>query len=584
MERLCFERRMEGERVGRREFTAGAAGVAAALAGCSRLRSAIDGSETSQVSLTIKTMPDDNDPYAIRIARHLEDHLQAVGVETEITPMAPDQLLRSLLIDHEFDLYVARHPGGHDPDFLRSVVHSRFGDDPGWQNPFGFAELDVDELVERQRDQHTGERRSTVMELQRTLARTQPFTVVAHPDSIHAVRTDRIPDWPGRGIQSPSDLLSLQPRADGSLERLRMAITDPLVTRNRNPLAVEFRDRDLVTGMLYEPLARTRPDRLEPRLATDWSWETDDDGLTATVDVREAVWHDGTPVTAEDVAFTYRFIADTSLGEGDVPVPAPRYRGRVSLVESAEAVDDLTVRLRMVGSPVVARRAFTVPILPIHEWESRATEAQIAGIDLFGGTTEALVWANPEPVGSGPLAFERAAEDEALVLSRFDDHWEGDEERQYPRYERLALRVVPSDDAGVELVAADEVDATGPLFASVAPRIARADEASLIAGGTSTFYHVGYNTRHEPLNNPRFRQAAGALLDRTRLITDAFGGYATPSVSPLISSWVPPELEWNGTDPVSPFPGRNGELDVEAARTLFEEAGYDYRDDGAMVS
>lgn len=569
-------------RLGRRAFLAG---TTAALAGCSRAREVVDGRPSSQpVSVTIKTTPADDDPYAIRIARHLATNLEAAGVAAQIVPMATDELLRDLLINHEFDIYVARHPGGHDPDFLRSLVHSKYGNEPGWQNPFGFANLDVDDLADDQRNQKRARRRKTVADLQRSVARGQPFTVVAHPDTIHAVRTDRFVEWPSDGLRSPVDLLSLSGRADADTTTLTVAVTDVYPTRNRNPLAVTFRNRGLATDLLYDPLARWTDGELRPWLARNWDW-ADDDGTVATLELRpDARWHDGRPVTADDVAFTYRFLADTSLGRGDVSVPAPRFRGRIDLVEDVTVVDDHTVRIRFDGHPRVVRRAFTVPVLPEHEWRPRAREAELAGIDLFDGMTEALVWDNPEPVGSGPLAFESAEVDEELVLTRFDDHFSNREGAGVP-YDRLLFHVAPSDEVAVELAATGEADATGPVFASVTPRIGRAADLSLLAGTLRAFYHVGYNIRRGPFTNPRFRLAVGKLLDRKALLEETFGGYATPAVSPVGDEWRAADLEWDGSDPVTPFPRTDdGSLDVAAVRQAFREAGHRYREDGTLVT
>lgn len=84
------------------------------------------------VSLSIKTVPTDSDPRSILIARFLAEKLQAVGIDAEIVPMRPEEFLLDVLVDQSFDVYVARHPDNHDPDFLRSLLHSRFGSEPGW--------------------------------------------------------------------------------------------------------------------------------------------------------------------------------------------------------------------------------------------------------------------------------------------------------------------------------------------------------------------------------------------------------------------------------------------------------------------
>jgi len=76
-------------------------------------------------------------------------------------------------------------------------------------------------------------------------------------------------------------------------------------------------------------------------------------------------------VTAEDVAFTYEFLQDTSLGTTESPVPTPTFRGRVSAVETATAIDETTVRLTLDGvNDAVGMRALQVPILPKHVWGS----------------------------------------------------------------------------------------------------------------------------------------------------------------------------------------------------------------------
>jgi peptide/nickel transport system substrate-binding protein len=566
---------MDAAALGRRGFLAGAV---TAVAGCTGFRSAMYGETSAPVSLSIKTTPTDNDPYAIRIARHLAKHLEAVGIRTEISPIATEELLRSVLVDYDFDLYVARHSGGADPDFLRPFVHSRFGTAEGWYNPFGFGDVDTDRLLERQRYRRSRRRRSTVSDVQWELARKQPFTVVAHPDTIQAVRTDRVVEWPRNGVQTPGDLLGVRGREGEQLGELRVATLDPRATRNRNPIAFEFRDRGLVMGLLYEPLARWDCDGLTGRLAAEWSWRDDDDTSVATVQLRPGEWHDGRPITADDVAFTVRFLSDTTLDDEGVPVPAPRFRGRTSLVAEATAVNDRTVELRIDASREVARRALTLPVLPRNEWEPRARRVEIADVPLQEGITEALTWQNPEPVGSGPLAFERAAMDEALVLTRVEDHF-----IETVPFERLTFRVAPSGEAAVELVVAGEVDATDPLDASLVPKVARANSASLVTGTTGSFYHVGYNTRNEPLTNPRFRLAVAALLDRERVQSETFSGFAIPTVSPLSGEWVAPGLEWDGIDPVAPFPGNEGSLDVSDAKEAFVEAGYRFREDGRMV-
>jgi peptide/nickel transport system substrate-binding protein len=162
-----------------------------------------------QVSLTITTLPTDADPRSIKIARRFAANLQAVGIDAQIAPASRVTLLRDVLVNQSFDLYVARSPPVEHPDLLRSLLHSRFGAEPGWQNPFGYANLSLDDLLERQRRRTGAARRDVLEEIQRTVARTQPFTVVAFPNEIRTVRMDQDVAWKKRPLHTALSYLGL---------------------------------------------------------------------------------------------------------------------------------------------------------------------------------------------------------------------------------------------------------------------------------------------------------------------------------------------------------------------------------------
>ena len=577
-----------GPSVRRRALLAGAAGSLAAASGCvGELRNLMGRESTRQLELSILTMPAADDPYAVRVANHLADNLERAGVGAFVDLLSPDVLLRDVLINQDFDIYVTQYPSEGDPDELRTLLHSSYGEEAGWQNPFGFSDLDIDELLEAQRQRAGDDRREVVRELQSAVVQEQPFTAVAFPDRITGFRTDRFERWTAGGPERLTDYLLLE--GNGEADTLEMILGDARATRNRNPIAVEHRTRGHLTDLLYEPLLRNLSGGMEP---TPWlarTIEWDDAGtLSATVALRETPWHDDEPVTAEDVAFTYEFLEDTSLGEFDTPIPTPWRRGRVSLVESVEALDDATVRLEF-ATPhrEVARRALDLPILPEHVWRERSDRADLAGIDIGGPTTEAVVWSNEEPVGSGPLRFEEAAPDEELVFVAFEDHFlEAGDPEDVPEtfadglpFERARFRVAPSHDAAVQLLESDEADASADgLSASVVPRIGRNEQLSLTISRSEAFYHVGYNCRNAPLSDPHFRRVLARLLDREYLVSDAFGDFAAPTETPLGASWTPSGLEWDGEASL-PFFGGPGQLDVSAAREAFREAGYHYEDD-----
>ncbi|QZP36769.1 ABC transporter substrate-binding protein [Halobaculum magnesiiphilum] len=628
----------------RRALATLASGAAVAASGCvGRIRTMSGWEPRSQVTLDIKAAPADEDPYALRVGRQVVEWYRAAGIDAQVTPVSEQELFRQVLLNREFDLFVAQTPTRFErPDSLYSLLHSRFVETPGWQNPFGYSDLDANELLETQRRTTGREREEAIARLQHAIARTQPFTVVAFPDDIRAARTDGFDGWRGADLRSPNGYLSLErtgrdgsedgPRttatestpADGdrSASTLRVAVTDRRGTSNLNPLAVEFRRNGVLTGLLYDSMGYVSEDgTVEPWLAESWEVDADGEAPVARVRLRAGeTWHDGEPITAEDVAFTYDLLSDTSLGSDgdedasgdgsggdggdgsggdgddglpdDEEVPSPRFQGRISLVEEARAVDDRHVEVRFVEcTPGIAVRALTVPVLPEHVWSERTDTAALAGIEI-GSVTDALVTNNIPPVGSGPLRFVGNTPRESLTLERFDDHFLVDAAPETlpegvdgpPAFDRFALRVVGSGVSAVGVVTDGDADVTGtPVGAGTVPQIGRSDDTDLIVDGRTPPYVVGYNALGAPLSNPQFRHTLARLIDRPTLVDDVFDGYARASVTPLAGTdWVPEELEWDGVDPVTPFLGSDGEVDPASAMEAFETAGYSY-DDGRLV-
>lgn len=583
-----------GPTLDRRALLASLAAGTAATGGCvQRIRRVLGRRRPDPVAFDVKTVPADEDPFALLVARRLAGWFRAAGLDARVLPMAGEELLRQVLVNHEFDAFVTRYPHiDVDPDALYSLLHSTYSAEPGWQNPFGYADLQMDELLETQRGTSGATRRSAVADLQHAIVRENPFTVLAFPDAIRTVRRDRFTGWSVADLSAPTGYLELEAVDDAT--ELRVTTTDPRVTENLNPLSAEFRRRGLVTGLVYDPLVCHHGGEYLPWLAASWEWRGDD-GSTVVVRLRENLqWHDGEALTAADVAFTYRLLADSSLGRSEEPVPATRFRGRSSLVSSVGVRDETTLFVQFDDcSPEVAVRALTVPILPRHVWQERTREATVGGIDIGGPTTEAIVTDNVPPVGSGPLAFVEADARERLVLERYRGHFLArevdpglpDSIDDGPAFDRFVIRVAGSDPSAVELVATGAADATvTPVGPDVVPRIGRNDDLDLQVRRSSSFYFVGFNTRRAPFANPRFRGILAQLCDREFLAEEVFDGYAVPALSPLAGiEWVPPDLYWSEAKSVAPFFGEDGTVDVERAREAFREAGYRYDEEGRLL-
>lgn len=599
--------------ISRRKAIAGV-GAAALSAGCiGQTRNIAGRDRQSQLVLDIITTPADDDPNGIRIARHLADNAGDVGINMRINTIGQMDLQREVLLNYNFDIYVGQYLEAEpfDPDALYQYVHSRFIAEAGWQNPFGFTDVAVDELLTEQRTTTDDQRPEVVSEIQETLSELQPFTVVAFPDALTAIRDGQFEGWENRQPLSISGLLGLEYRAssdeeDSADERtLELVTTDERITENWNPIAAEYRRHGTFTSLLYDQLVRMEDDEPIPWLAERWEWIEPN---TLEITLRDTQWHDGEPVRAEDVAFTYDFLHDTSMGNVETPIPTPKYRGESSIVRSTTAVGDGTVQLELEDvNRSVALRALQIPILPRHVWTDRTSIATIAGFEFDGETTEAVVSNNEDPIGSGPLTLVEAESETSVTFERNPEHFlqrAGSDEattddvpisgipEQFhgkPAFDRLVIEVVPSDIAAVQAVGDGRADATiSNLGPDSVPRIGREADVQLVSARSAAFYHIGYNARRAPLSNPRFRGILASLIDKSALIDDAFEGYGEPAASPLAASpeWVPETVQWgdSDTDPVHPFLGDDGDVDVELARDAFREAGYRFNDDGELLS
>lgn len=581
----------------RRRLLAGSATVAAGAVGVaggclSPIEDFLGGPKPEQVSLQIKTLPADFDSTATRIGRELAKRLEKVGVKTEIVLLPPEQLKRDVLLNQNFDVYVGTMEIPEDPDFLRPLFHSQYSENPGWLNPFGFTDVELDKLLENQRHQTGTFRRNTIKEAQEIVAREQPFVPLVTNKSITALGTDRFVGWDRFHARSPMWLIGLERSTDedavsGSNASLTMAITDPRPTETSNPLRATFDRTDIATEMLYDPLARYYDGGLRPWLAESWDWDA---GGQKEVSVRlrsDLTWHDGKPLTPKDVKFTYTFLSDTAFDKPDSFAPAPGQWARTDLVESVDIVTDRMLKFTIDAARPVAERAFTVPLLPRHVWKSKT---KVVSSDPL--RTEALSWENPSPIGSGPMAFDARAKKESMRLVRYDEHpLNRDEDSQLTRrfgglaISDLKLLVAPSDVTAVNHVDVGTADITGPTLGSdTVDRIEGIDDVTSLIGPSRSIYHIGFNVREAPLRNPNFRRATARLLDKGKLAETVFHGYAEPLATPILDEeWVPSGLQWRGNDPQVPFTGTNGTIDEPAAREYFRDAGFRYTDDGRLV-
>lgn len=312
-----------------------------------------------------------------------------------------------------------------------------------------------------------------------------------------------------------------------------------------NPvLALSDADRDL-TVLVYSGLLRTTPDGgYEPDLAE--SYEISDDGLTYVFTLRDdATFHDGTRVSAQDVAFTVQKIQDPGLKS---PVRA-NWDG-----VAVETAGEKTVRFILKNPYAPFIRNLTLGVLPRHLWEGVSTE-EFAFSKL-----------NAEPVGSGPYRVQAVERTPSGIPSSY----QLEPFRGYvlgKPYLRLTLRFYQSEDALVAALTDAEIDAASGLSPN---RLAEL-KSPVISTPLGRVFGVFFNQNQaEVLRQKSVREALDAAIDRHDLVEKVLGGYGTPLYDPVP---LRPALVADAA------PRATG---IEAAQAILKRDGWKPNDQGIL--
>ena len=285
------------------------------------------------------------------------------------------------------------------------------------------------------------------------------------------------------------------------------------------------------------------------------SWMMSEDGLTYEFNLRQDVkFHDGTPLTAHDYAWTINRAKD--------PETKAAVAGAVlAKLDYAEAVDDHTLRLNMVATDNQFLYSLSDPCItqPLSQ----------AYVEELGEDY------SRSPLGVGPFKFKEWVTGDKLVLERNPDFaWGPEHASDDPPYvEFLEFRILPEYATRLLGLESGEVD-----FANVDPRdverLQGADQLDMLAGlstGAGDFLFT--NTTIPPFDDLRVRQAFSLALDREVLVKVSMMGHAVPIYGPLTP--VTPGY-WPGVEYIG------YKHDLDKARSLMAEAGYTAGNDGVL--
>lgn len=285
---------------------------------------------------------------------------------------------------------------------------------------------------------------------------------------------------------------------------------------------------------VVESLFETAEDgTLKPLLAE--SVDVSDDGLTYTISLREAVFHDGSSFDSTDVLYSLEKNATAVTGA---------VSGPLAVVESVEAPDGATVVITISAPSNAFLTALgTVATLIVPEG---FFESGDAGTKL---------------VGTGPFVFGEYVRDGSLTLNRFEDYW-----GEKPYMETIVHRFMADETSSINALRAGELDVIGMLLGEGVDQVAGfvGDDAYAISFTPATqSSFVFLNPDADVMGDERVRQAIAHAIDREPIVQAAVGGYADATCLYLVPGNVPWASDY------CPYP-----YDPDRARELLAEAGY----------
>lgn len=320
-----------------------------------------------------------------------------------------------------------------------------------------------------------------------------------------------------------------------------------------------------VSKLLYTPLLlldRTWGN-LGPGLASEWAWN--DDGTVLTMSLRDdVVFHDGTPLTAADVEFTYKLGIRTdpyfAVSDPGIIAGAIDFRdGTSEELPGVTVLDDHTIQFTLDSpSNVFELNISNCGILPRHLFPEDAltSGAAIEELPFFTGESGS---GSGLPIGTGPWKAIEYNPETNLTLARNDDYFLG-----APILDQIILRYGVEGPAIIAGLEAGEFD-TAYVSAEDARSLEGSEQLELVVNHDLANETVLITATEKEYMSVPVRQALLTALDKQTLIETLTYGYAKSAPSVMMH----PSLFPN--DRLATY-----DYDPERARQLLDEAGWDW--------
>jgi peptide/nickel transport system substrate-binding protein len=315
-----------------------------------------------------------------------------------------------------------------------------------------------------------------------------------------------------------------------------------------NPLFAPLNETDAdLASLVFSGLTRLGPEgRVLPDLAE--SWVISEDGLAYTFKLRrDVIWHTGAAFTAEDALFTYELLADPDL-------PSDPRLGQLWRQVSCNAPDEFTLLCEL-SEPFAPFLSFTsIGLLPKHVLEG------MTAVEIFDSPF------NQKPVGTGPFRLPTLNEAEAILRANptyYDER---------PAIDEIEIRFFPNPSTAAAALSRGEVQ--GVLLGPSASQedfdlLTSTEGLRAYTSNRTRILMLFLNNSQPPFDDKALREAVALSVNVDDVISELLGGRAVRADSPIVpGTWAyNPLLEPRSHD-------------LDTARELLEEAGWETTDDG----